>query len=109
MALHLKSLSDDRATVAFDYLGETVHVTYRPHAVTPATYGKLRDEPVPQFLPKYLATVLVDWDVLGDDGEPIPTTEAALQDVPTRFLSEVFYRVGEDSRQGEANASSAAG
>lgn len=45
-----------------------------------------------------VASVLVWWDVLGDDGEPLPISAETLADLPLGFIESLISEVAKDSR-----------
>jgi hypothetical protein len=100
MPIKLSNIGAKQATVTVEYLGESAEVTYRPALLTPRDEAKLSemegkaaiDEMVGQ-----LERVLVEWDVLGDDGTPMEITAENLTDLPSNFLLVVMQAVREDS------------
>jgi hypothetical protein len=47
---------------------------------------------------KMLASLVVDWDVLDENGQPVPTTEAQMKRLPTRFLMAVWNGMTAESQ-----------
>jgi hypothetical protein len=93
---------------------EPLTVRYRPRALTPRLAEQLTqdtsDESNIARTCKWLELIVAEWDLLGDDGQPIPLTEAAMQDVPLDVLKFVSDAILEDSRPNQVSSpASAAG
>lgn len=95
MGITVAALAAQESTFSFEYLGETVAVTYRLGAYT------LEFESKP--LIEALAEIIVAWDVLDGDA-PYPTTVEALGRLPEPFLWEVAKAMREDVRLGPTSA-----
>lgn len=53
---------------------------------------------------RFLGELLVSWDVLGEDGKPIPTDEATMKRLPTTFIISVFNAITAESQPDPTNA-----
>lgn len=82
--------------------GETFWVDYSPGRITAATEDAMFDADSTKRqlggMCKLLATVLVDWDVTGADGEPYPLDEAHLRELPGIFIAGVVNAVLSEQR-----------
>ena len=109
-------------TVSIDLGGESLDVTYRPGAVTPASLARASsaldassNDQETQFavidlMVHFLGDVLVSWNLTDDDGNEMPTNRDSLQLLPIEALARVFAAIqGGDDRLGEAQGTSAAG
>jgi hypothetical protein len=110
----LAQLLKDRRTLKISLgEGETLVVTYRPGAITPATHDVTMDlveqQRQPAALAKSLALVIIDWDLIGDDDQPYPVTEEALRALPMSFLSDVFQAIQEDLSPNAAKSEGSGG
>lgn len=103
MALTIGHLQRNTRNLTFEFLGETVNVTYRPGALTPALSVEIADAATQLPIVTALERLLVSWDVLGEDGQtPLPITHAVLVSLPSEFLSTVFSAVMGDTTVGKA-------
>ncbi len=102
MPVSITHLVRDRRTVTVPVGDESLTVTYRPSGFTPETEARLRqyadDQRGGAALVALLADCLVDWDLLAEDGEPVPISIKTLNSLPTLFLSQVVQAISEDMR-----------
>lgn len=107
MPVSVGKLCSDTARVAIEVDGETLNVLYRPSGLTPAVQETLRELVQEQRAGMSLVTVLrgtlVEWDLLDEEGKPLPTDEATLQELPIVFLAQVAEAISEDMRPKEKN------
>lgn len=109
-------------TASIDLGGESLDVTYRPGAVTPASLaratsalGESLDERSSQLaavdlMVQFLGDVLVSWNLTDDDGVELPTSRETLQQLPIEALARVFSTIqGGDDQLGEAQSTSVVG
>ena len=72
------------------YEGEELHIRWRLAKLTPEFQARaMRDAGSPELDAANLSELLVSWDLMGDDGEPYPTTKDALVALPVVFLGAV--------------------
>lgn len=120
MPLKLADLGKTTRDATFTYEGSTVHLKYRPSALTArvqmssaslVTLGRefagSEDDPddvkrdrlisaaesVLEALGDYtevLTKMVAEWDVLGEDGKPIPISAEVIRDLPLDFVYEMF-------------------
>ena len=102
MPVTITHLVRDRRTVTVPVGDESLTVTYRPSGFTPETEARLRqyadDQRGGAALVALLADCLVEWDLLDENGKPLPINAKTLSSLPTLFLSQVVQAVTEDMR-----------
>lgn len=108
MPISLSDLFLGSKRVVFKWGEDSVTIEYKHNLLTPprrlflATSGHSSEMPVTEDSPwwaeirdrrdKYLeclVDVLVSWDVLGDDGEPVPISYETLDDLPAAFVAAI--------------------
>jgi len=102
MGIKLADLTRDTRTIAVPVGEETLNVTYQPSWLTPETEEKLHklgeSGRAGQSLVSFLLPCLVSWDLLDDDGQPLPLADKTLRKLPIKLLSQIVQAVGEDMR-----------
>lgn len=92
MAIHLADLQKRTRTVRVSFQGEELNVTYKINIVTPAFLAeKLKIE-------EQLARAIEGWDLLGEDGKPVPITYEVFEVLPTQFQAEIMMALTDDMR-----------
>jgi hypothetical protein len=97
MGVKLQQLFNSTQEVLFDYLGNEITVQYKASGLSPEKLVKAEDiqraasttgesEKALRALVELVAGVIVSWDVLDEDGQPIPVTEEFLWDCPLDFV-----------------------
>lgn len=80
--------------------GETLNLTYRTGAITPAnhdfTIDLVNEQRIGAALAKSLSLSLLSWDLTDDDGAAYSVTEDTLRQLPVRFLDQVFSAIQDD-------------
>lgn len=99
MPLKLSDLQKEKRALAFGFLGETANLVYRPGAITPEFMGKLGTLTNAEAV----VVLVAEWDILGEDGAPLPVTDAVCAILPGEFLREVVKEVIEDSAAPKAS------
>lgn len=99
MAIQLSQLKANTRTIIVPYYGDTVTVTYRPSVLTPARESAIREgvqagDNAPML--SAIAEMVIEWDVMGEDGEPLARTPQVLETLPSALLSAIFGEIGED-------------
>lgn len=114
--MRLKDLRSDRKSAIMRWQGEELKLVYDPNGYTPLLESQIKaqvgDGSSPwqaDALVSFLAGLLHEWDLLDDDGEPLPITEGVLATIPVPVLGEMMLAIGEDMRPGEAQRPSGAG
>ncbi len=94
--MRLSTILAPTLTVPVEVYGESLSVTWRPAALTPALearVGDVADQPASAqtaVLVEVLSRLLAGWDLTEDDGSPVPTSVERLRDLPTAFLWAVY-------------------
>lgn len=87
-------------TVRFEDTEDTLTVSYRPRNLTPAMQAAFerasREGRYTEVLLDGIRGLVAEWDLIGEDGEPVPFTAEALADVPLLVLSAVAEVIGRD-------------
>lgn len=113
MGIERSKLNAILRTVKVDYFGESLTVTYKPNAVTPAKEAELArarkaaqeesDETDnasesaanAELLAERLSEIMAGWDVM-EDGALLPTTKENLMTFPNALLVHISVAIGED-------------
>jgi len=104
MPVRLSDLTKRERTVAvhFDGVDTPLSVTYRPDQWTPASqaeYSQLfANNKSGSALAFYVASRVVQWDLVDDAGAAIPLTETALDAVDIVVLDRVVAGIMDDMR-----------
>lgn len=112
MAITLTALLDNMAELPLKVGDDDLLVKYRPGKMTQALRSKLQRGPVAfleegddksveaawQAYYNAIAGLLVSWDVLDDDGKPLPINAETLADLPMGFIESLIGEVAKDSR-----------
>jgi len=112
MAIRVNELKSMSRTVKVEFFGESCDVTYALGAITTEMQDEIRlatetgDE---SFLIAQFRHIVTGWDVLGEDGEPLPLTEEALRPLPIPFLASVLEQVVTDRGNSPKGSNSGAG
>lgn len=107
MPLTLKQLRAKSTSVEVEVLGETVHLGFAPGRYTSDVDERMADffdsvDPDATRLTAdqnavlldFLLAILVDWDVLDDDGKPIPIDAENLRLIPPMVRLEFVAALG---------------
>jgi hypothetical protein len=113
MPISINDLRREQRTVNFDFLGDQVSVTYRPGAVTPEVEDAMqtaqeRERPA-NGLAEVVSMLLVEWDVLDENGTAIPTDLETCRTLPTEFLSAIVVAIVDDNRAGREDRKNSGG
>lgn len=113
MPLKLSRLFEEVQTVEMPYLGEVLSLTWTPAGWTPAAQDHFvsadGENASTLAMVDVLASLLVRWDLLDDDGEPIPTTKDRLESLPKGFLLDVLRFLGSSNSPNPASEESSPG
>lgn len=100
MSIRICDLEKDERTCQVTFEGESAEVRYRPSAYTPAVEDALQSA-IETNRPsggvaKLLAGILIEWEVLDDEGKCLPTDAETLALLPSRFLFAVINVITAD-------------
>lgn len=88
---------------------DPLHLTYHPRAITPRMERAFQDlqasGQADQVIYDSLNALIQSWDLTDDDGQEIPRTKDALQDLPSSLLLRVFEKISEDIRPNSERSS----
>lgn len=112
MPVRLSELRANVRTVAIPVDGDVLNVTYRPSGITPEVEDRLDEatskQRIGESLMTLLAAALVSWDLLGDDGKPLPVTVETMRVLPLSFLAKLVQAVTADMRPNAPSGGSSA-
>lgn len=91
MPVRLSDLQKRTRTIQIEYQGDPVNITYLINVITPAFLADQKDAV------EQVKAAVTAWDVLDDEGNPIPPEEIAGQ-MPLEFLNAVLEAVVADMR-----------
>ena len=110
MPITISHLKRNTRTIAVDFMGEQVNITYKPGEMTPALSLEMADVETRLPIVTVLERTVTAWDVMDDDMRPLPITRATLLELPSAFLAAVFDALMEDVSVGKpSGATSGAG
>lgn len=100
MAIKISDLMQDERTCEMVFDGETAKITYRPSGYTPTTEDALQKGLETQRpsvgVASLLSELLLEWEVMDDDGQALPINLETLQRLPAGFLYSVMNAIIED-------------
>jgi hypothetical protein len=108
MAISVQKLNNIQRTVIIPFDGDEINVTYKLSAINSKLSDWLDDHGSDRrSILGWLERVLVRWDILGSDGDPIPVTSEAMEtyQLPTPLLRMVWAAVNEDASPNALKAS----
>lgn len=113
MPISISALTANRRTLDIDFSGETLRVTYRPAAINAAQEAReLEDKADGKHVLSVIRTItetVVSWDLMGDDGQPLPLTEDALMPLGIDILSTITTALVRDALPNRTTAPSSNG
>lgn len=101
-------------SVSIPWGEDTVTVTYKPLAMTPAMVDALIAKNITDrgFLEAFALGIVDGWDILGEDGQPCPITAEFLRELPGEFLKAIYDAImddraapGDDEKKGSGGGS----
>lgn len=88
--------------------GSSIYIDYRITALTPrlkaeftAAQSGEHEEAALDLVTRFLTTVVIDWDLLDEAGQPIPPTAEGLQDVDYEAQMILFNAIWEHMQLGK--------
>jgi len=101
MSLSLRDLMQDERYITLEIGEGTVEIHYRPSAFTPVVEDEMQrlietNRPG-NGLARMLAGIVIDWDVLDENGQPLEPTVENLRRLPVAFLTRVTNAINRDS------------
>jgi hypothetical protein len=108
MPLSFAQIQADVRTINVSYFEHNFSVTYRPSENTPRKNSAAQELEEGGDTNKAtidtLCRVMIAWDVLGDDGKPLPITAETLGDMPYAILTSIVQAIGADGSPKPASA-----
>lgn len=100
MAIRIGDLQKDKSSVTIKYLGEEAVVSYVPSRYSPVVEQTLHESIKNGVAGVGLAALIVNivtaWDVIGEDGNPVPLKSEDVMKLPILFLSAVVNQITAD-------------
>lgn len=114
MGIRLSDVKNNSRNVVVPFGEYEVNVKYRPQAMTAVeedVFQKmLTDESYVNACVQLILDIVIEWDVLDDDDQPLLiTAEICRETLPVRFLREIVKVVMSDMYPKEENVSSFVG
>lgn len=108
MPISLLKTKEITRTLTVEYAGESAGVTYYPHKVTKTLIREVAasDGDGIDKLIKQLELLIASWEVLGEDGKPLPPTAEVMAEFPLDFLTAIMRAINEAAVPGEAQGGS---
>lgn len=101
--IELADLVNDRKELTIETGVGELNVTYRPSAFTAATEDRYIDQierkRVNMAYVEALVEIVDEWDLVSE-GQPVVLDRETLSTLPSVFLSDVFWAIVQDNRQG---------
>jgi hypothetical protein len=101
----LSAIKNRVEEIKIDYQGHEINVTYRPSGLSTQQAMELQaadktdNKAVMTSLVRGLCALVVTWDVLGDDGQPLPVEEdVILATFPPDLVILMANTIGEHNR-----------
>ena len=96
-------------TLAIDFSGVVLALTYDPNVITPRLEEEMKDAAAngDSTIKKFLDTLtktIVTWDMTDDEGVPAPITVEYLMDTPDAVLSKISAAILGDMRPNPTNS-----
>lgn len=108
MALSTKKLSDLRREVTIPFDGDTITVTYRLASINSKLFDWVDEKGADRRAgQEWLTRVVVDWDILEEDGSHLPVTVEAMDkyDIPAALFAIIRLAIQEDASPNALRAS----
>jgi hypothetical protein len=98
MSITIKDLMAGGKSVKLTYDDFELNVEYKPSAITPTLQAEIAkmDFNSMSATVSLMIKILSGWDILGDDGLPIPIDEDTLNGLPIRLLGQINKAVFDD-------------
>lgn len=113
MPISITDLEKDRATCTVEWEEETAEVVFRPSGYTPLVEDRWRraiegNRPI-GGLAEMLASILIEWELVDENGAALPPTRETLEGLPSRFLVRVMDAINEANSPGREDRKNSAG
>ena len=106
MSIKMAALSGRTETTTFTFQDEPVTISYRPNYMTPERQSVMATATEAQAATDgfvdLVVGMIVSWDVLDEQDQPIAVTPEFVQQLPYSFLAAAVMAAGEAMQPGEA-------
>jgi hypothetical protein len=105
--MKLSAILADRRTLEIPFGEDVLIVVYAPSLVTPRNISVAldqEDDNQSQAVVELLVTLIEEWDLTGDDGQPVAISAETLEILPVRFLSDVLVAITGDTNTDPTNS-----
>lgn len=106
MPIKLANLASKTDTATFNFQGDECTIVYRPNWITPERQAALSAAQAEGKADEQFRALVIglieSWDVLGDDGQPVPVTDEWIGALPYSFLTACITAAVEAATAGEA-------
>jgi hypothetical protein len=97
MAIKVSQLNAPKRMVEVTFGEEKMNVTYRPSCVTPQFLDDLQQPKQGEAITDAVQALVVEWDLLNEQGRKLPPTSAVIRKLPLSFLMAVIKAITEDT------------
>ena len=106
MGIKLSSLKSERKTLAVSIGEEKLNVVYNPKAYTPEVEDAVADGFAQtgrqsRGIQSFITGLVLEWDLIDDDGTPIAPTADNLKHIPIEIQGEVLSAIVDDMSPGK--------
>lgn len=104
MPISINRTKEQTRTITVEYAGETAGITYYPHKITKSLIRETAEMEGDgaDRLAGQLVKLVASWEVLDDDGAPLPVTVEVMDGFPIDFLVAIMRAINEAAIPGEA-------
>ena len=93
--IKMSAMAEMEQSITVEWFGETADMVVLPGRVTREMVAGFDAEEATDGIIEQVVTLVKSWDVLGDDGEPLPVTVEVAQKLPLMFLAAIVREVVE--------------
>lgn len=97
MPVQLSKLVNATADLTIALGDDELNVTYRVNAITPAYLARYENEKSVTGFVSAIKELVVSWDLLGDDGQPVPIDDG-LEALGIHILSALYEAIVQAAR-----------
>lgn len=113
MPITLADIAVDRRELSIPIGDGVLNIVYNLAGLTPQVEAQFRraaqEQQNGEALVAFLTPLLLSWDLLGEDGQPLPVTAEILQTLPLAFLARLVEAIGADIAPNPTSVAASAG
>lgn len=98
--MKISQILNDSKTLVINIDGDNLNISYKPSSLTPQIeenfLANVENKRSGFALAEFLSSVIVDWDLITEDGSEYTPTLDNLKSLPINFLNEVIGAIFED-------------